>query len=120
MDALLYSKVLDLKASIEKDERIIALNKIEKEMEECDEVMELSYRKDMACMAFNDALKHFPKDSKEVREAQHALYEAKLNLDSHPLIEKYNKAYKDVKKIYALVNKALFEPFTKERGDLYD
>ena len=120
MDALLYSKVLKLKEAIEKDERIILLNQIEKEMEECDEVMKLSYKKDMACIAFNDALKHFSNDSKEVKDAQHDLYVAKLNLDNHPLIQKYNSLYKEVKKIYSLINKELFGPFIKEQGDLND
>lgn len=120
MDDALYLKVIQLKDCLEKDPRIIKLNNIEKEMSRCDELMKLSYRKDMACLAFNDALKHFAKNSKELKEAQVTLYEAKLNLDMHPLSKKYNQAYKEVKKLYALINKTLFEPFSKSEEDFSD
>ncbi len=120
MDASLYLKVIQLKETLEKDPRIINLNKIEKEMSQCEELMKLSYRKDMACLAFNDALKHFAKDSVELNKAQKALYDAKLNLDTHPLSKKYNQAYKEVKKLYGLINKTLFEPFVKSEDYFSD
>ena len=120
MEASLYLKVLDLKESLENDERIIRLNEIEKEMAESEELMKLSYKKDMACVAFSDALKHFSNNSEEVKKLQKSLYEAKYQLDIHPLTKKYNAAYKEAKALYSLINKALFSPFMKEEGEIRD
>ena len=39
------------------------------------------------------------------------LYEAKLNLDNHPLVKEYNEAYKEVRLLYEIINKELFNDF---------
>ena len=47
-----------LKEAINHDERIIHLNEVEKRMNECEEVMGLSYKKDMALDRYNEMLKY--------------------------------------------------------------
>lgn len=123
MEEKLYLSLLELKKNIDSDERIIYLNECENRLNSSEEVMLLSYKKDMACLQFNDALKHFAKDSKEVNDAQAILYEAKTNLDLHPLVVEYKKAYKEAMKLYEKINETLFSPFNinkENKGNIYD
>ena len=108
----IYSKANDLKERLNNDPRVILLNKLEKEMNENEEVMALAYKKDMACLKYSDVLKHFSEDSQEAKEALKELHEAKKNLDSHPLVKDYLKAYSEVRDLYASINEILFSNFT--------
>ena len=92
MNSSLLEKVNNLKLALDKDSRVILLNELDKKLNASEEVMKLSYKKDMALVKFEDALKHFGENSSEVKEAQKELYEAKKNLDLHPLVIEYNKA----------------------------
>lgn len=112
MTSSLIEKIDNLKIALSKDERIVRLNAIEEKMNKDEEVMKLAYQKDMALLDFEDALKHFPESSSEVKEAQNRLYKSKLSLDEHPLVKEYRLAYKEVQKIYSLINKELFGDFT--------
>lgn len=98
----------ELKELIENDERFIHLSKIEKEMENDEEVMALSYNKDLKETYLSDALKHFPHGSKEVKRAHLELYRASEKLDNHPKVKEYLKAYKEVEDLLNEVNKVLF------------
>ncbi len=97
-----------LKEAIENDERVILLNKLDKELNNDEEVMKLAYQKDMAVLDYEDSIKHFGDNSKETLEAQKKLYQAKLALDSHPLVKRYNEAYKEVRLMYKKINDSLF------------
>lgn len=120
MDEKLFSSLRKLKLSIDNDNRVVLLNKLEEEMSKNEEVMLLSYKKDMMCLKFEDALKIYPSESKEVREIQHMLYQAKLALDTHELVKKYNKAYCEVKKMYQEINNLIFKDFTKHKCGGFD
>ena len=111
MDDKLYESLVLLKEGIEKDPRVIRLNELDEKLNHNEEVMVLSYKKDTANTFYNDALKFFKEDSKEVKDAQKALYEAKLNLNNHPLVKEYNEAYKEVRLLYEMINKELFNDF---------
>ena len=108
----IYTKTSDLKEKLNNDPRVVLLNKLEKEMNENEEVMALAYKKDMACLKYSDALNHFSKDSEEVKEALKELHEAKKNLDNHPLVKEYLKAYVEVRDLYNEINEILFSDFT--------
>ena len=104
-----YIKVAyELKELLDKDERFVRLNKIEKEMEQNEEVMALSYNKDLKETYLSDALKHFPSGSKEVKHAHVELFRASEKLDSHPLVKEYLKSYKEVEEVLNKVNEILF------------
>ena len=100
-----------LKESLENDSRVLRLNELDKQINENEEIMKLAYKKDMALLSYEDSLKHFKEDSKEVKDAQKALYEAKLSLDKHPLVIEYNNAYKLVRELYNKINEVLFKKF---------
>ena len=108
----IYTKTSDLKEKLNNDSRVILLNKLEKEMNDNEEVMALAYKKDMAALKYSDALNHFSEDSEEVKDALKELHEAKKNLDNHPLVREYLKAYSEVRDLYAQVNEILFSDFS--------
>ena len=112
MEKDIYLKAENLKELLNKDPRIIKLNELEKKMNEDEEVMSLAYKKDMASVNYSDVLNHFKEKSKEAQKALKELHEAKLNLDNHPLVKEYMKAYKEVRELYEEINKILFANFT--------
>ena len=116
MNESLLAKVESLKSALEKDERVLLLNEVEERMNKDEEVMKLAYQKDMALLAFEDALKHFPESSQEVKDAQNRLYKSKLALDEHPLVIEYKQKYKAVRELYDQVNKELFFDFDSIHG----
>lgn len=108
MDEILNKKVLLLREALNKDKRIIALNNIEKEMNDSEDVMRLAYQKDMALDKYSDALKTFGENTKEAEKALKELASKKKELDLHPLVAKYNTAYKNVRLLYEQINNLLF------------
>ncbi len=69
------------------------LEELSTKMENDPEVIKLSLIFQNAQENYNFALKHFKEDSEEVKKAQKSLYEAKKNLDEHPLVKEYNAFY---------------------------
>ena len=108
----IYLKAEQLKKEISNDPRVIRLNELEKEMNDSEEVMALAYKKDMAAVNYSDILNHFSNESKEAQEALKVLHQAKLDLDNHPLVKKYLKAYKEVRELYGDINEILFSNFS--------
>ena len=104
----IYSLSYELKDLLSNDPRIILLNELEKKMNENEEVMRLAYQKDLAINDYSDALNHYQKDSKEVKEAQHNLHLKKEELDNHPLVRDYLKAYSEVRDLMFQINDILF------------
>ncbi len=111
MDKALYDSLNKLKASMEKDPRVLELNEVDKRLSLNEEVMKLSYKKDMALTSYEDACKHFGETSSEALAKQKELYLAKLELDNHPLVREYNEKYQAVRLMYDEVNKELFGDF---------
>ena len=104
----IYLLAGELKDLLDNDERIIRLNKLEKELNNNEEVMALSYQKDLAVSSYSDALNHFANDSKEIKQYQHELFLKKEALDNHPLVKEYLKAYSEVRDLYFQINEILF------------
>ncbi len=114
MDEKLMVQAYKLKDALENDERVLALSKAEKLMENDEDVMRLSYRFSLANDNYNETLRHFPLDSDEARKAQKELYEAKKNLDAHPLVSDYLKKYQQVRLMYEQVDKVIFNKFNNK------
>ena len=104
----IYLLAGELKDLLDKDERIIRLNKLENELNNNEEVMALSYQKDLAVSSYSDALNHFANNSEEIKKYQHDLFLKKEALDDHPLVKEYLKAYSEVRDLYFQVNEILF------------
>lgn len=104
----IYLLAGELKDLLDNDERLIRLNKLENELNNNEEVMALSYQKDLAVSAYSDALNHFANDSEEIKQYQHELFLKKEALDNHPLVKSYLKAYSEVRDLYFQINEILF------------
>lgn len=113
MDEELIKQAYALKELLDSDERVLKLNEAEKEMENSEGVMRLSYAYSVAQDEYNDALRHFKIESNEARELQKKLYEAKKSLDEHPLVQNYLKRYQDVRLMYNKIQNELFKPFNR-------
>jgi cell fate (sporulation/competence/biofilm development) regulator YlbF (YheA/YmcA/DUF963 family) len=104
----IYSLSYELKELLSQDERVVLLNKLEKEMNDNEEVMALAYQKDLAISNLSDAINHFGENSEEAKKAQHELFLKKEALDNHPLVRDYLKAYQEVRELYFNLNDLLF------------
>ena len=104
----IYLLAGELKDLLDNDERIIRLNKLENELNNNEEVMALSYQKDLAVSSYSDALNHFANNSPEIKKYQHDLFLKKEALDNHPLVKEYLKAYSEVRDLYFQINEILF------------
>ena len=90
MNESLANKLEELKNLIENDENVLKVKELDEKLNKSEEVMKLSYKKDMMIVEYENALKHFGENSEEIKQAQRNLYQAKLELDSHPLVKEYN------------------------------
>ena len=108
MDEKITELTYKLKEQLQNDPRIIALNESEKKMNESEEVMALSYRKDVALDHYNQLLKYYSDDSKVVVKAKQDLASAKKELESHPLVRDYLQKYQQVRLLFEQVNQSLF------------
>ena len=108
MDEKISELTYQLKEQLNNDPRIIALNASEKKMNESEEVMGLSYRKDVALDHYNEMLKYYSDNSPEVVKARQDLAKAKKELESHPLVREYLSNYQQVRLLFEQVNESLF------------
>ena len=111
MNQNLLEKAYEIKAEIESLPEVIELKRLDKLLNENEEVMKLCYKKDVAATKFEDAVRYFGKESDEAEQAQKALYQAKLELDQNELVKQYNEQYKKIRKIYDKINEEIFNPF---------
>lgn len=100
-----------LKEEIDSLPEIQELERLNKLLNDDEDVMRLCYKKDMCVTKYEDALRHFGDNSDETLRAQKALHQAKLELDENPLVKQYNEQYKKVRKIYDRINEEIFNPF---------
>ena len=111
MNALTENKLLELKEAIAADPRVKALEGLEKKLSQDEEVLSLSKAKDEAERKYNEVLRVFAAESSKAKEAQKALFAAKLALDEHPLVKEYNAAFVAVKDLYLMMDDILFSSF---------
>ena len=111
MNQNLLEKATSLKVEISALPEVKELERLNKFLNENEEVMKLAYRKDVAATKYEDALRFFGDNSNEALEARKVLYQAKLALDENELVKQYNEAYKKVRKIYDKINEEIFNPF---------
>ncbi|MDY0345113.1 MAG: YlbF family regulator [Bacilli bacterium] len=111
MNKTMLQKIENLKELLSNDERVLAMQLAEKQMEESEEVMKLAYQKDLAETSYNDALRHYGEQSKEVKESQKRLFIAKSELEKHHHVQAYLMAFREVRILYEEINEKLFVPF---------
>lgn len=111
MDSKILEKTYKLKESILQSKEYKKMIRLSSLMDENDEVIKLAYTLDILGTKYSDILKIYNKDSLEAQKVQKELYEAKKQIDNHPLVREYNKAYLKVKEMYDYINKNIFNKF---------
>ena len=114
MDEKIFYLTDELKKEMDSDPRFLRLQEIEEKMNNDEEVMRLAYQKDLKSDRYNDLLKIYDDKHPLVVSARKELVEAKTNLESHPLVKEYLKAYAEVKMLLYKVNDILFGDFKGE------
>jgi len=110
----IYELSYKLKQELENEPCFQELLLLEKQMENDDEVVKLTYQKDMALLYYNDALKVFDKNSEEIRPFLQRLSEAKNNLNSHKIVKLYLTKYKEVRELTNEINNILFSDLSSK------
>ena len=110
MNQSLLEKASKLKEEIDSLPEVQELERLNKLLNDDEDVMRLCYKKDMCVTKYEDALRHFGDNSDETLMAQKALHQAKLELDENALVKQYNEQYKKVRKIYDRINEEIFNP----------
>ena len=108
MDAKLIIELENLKDDIKNSNEYKEFLEAEKELENNEEVQVLSYKKEMAIVDYEDALKHFNEKSEEVKRAKMRLNEAITLLNSHEITIKYNKALTKLNILLSEIQKEIF------------
>ena len=111
MNEALYKELYELRDCIKNSADFHRLEELDKKLNEDEEVMKLAYQKEMAIVAYEDALNHYGKDSAELKKAQQNLAKCKLNLDNHPLVKEYYLALRKVREMDRKIDEELFAPF---------
>ncbi len=105
-------KVIDeLSVALKEDSRIKRLNELEEKLYEDPSLLELVKKKDALERDYEDTLSYSSYDSPEAITKQKALYEAKLELDSYPLVKEYNEIYVQVRDLYMQIDDIIFAPY---------
>ncbi|MBP5091118.1 MAG: YlbF family regulator [Bacilli bacterium] len=114
----LLEKLSEFAALLDSDPRLVALNEEEKVINGNEEVLSLSKELKKAEETFEDARSHYGEKGELTKQAQKALFAAKLSLDSHPEVKKYNEAYVQVKDLYLYIDDILFSDFRSKKDCL--
>ena len=115
MNEKVYNLARNLKEEMDKDPRFIRLKELDKKMSEDEEVMLLSYKKDLANNRYNDLLKIYNENDEVVLEARRELIQRKDELDSHPLVKEYLSALNEVRIVLFEMNRIIFDGFKEEQ-----
>ena len=105
---MLQKSLEELKKALDGDPRVIRLNELEKKLYDDSHLLELVKKKDDLERQYNSLLSYMDKDSEEAKAVEKALYEAKLEMDSHPLAKEYSEAFVEVRDIYMQIDDILF------------
>jgi len=114
MNARIISSIESLKKAIDVDPRILHLNEVEKQVSNNEEVKKLSASLKKIEEEYSFLLMHYGDKNEKTIAAHHSLYEAKLALDSHPLVKEYSSAYIAVRDLYMLIDDILFSPYRRK------
>lgn len=111
MEENVLQAINELKQAIINDPRIKRLNELDKKMYEDEEVIKAVKKKNDLENRYSSILSYKEANSDEAIAIQKALYQAKLELDSLPLVKEYNEAFVPIKDIYLMMDDLIFAPF---------
>ena len=112
----IYTKIDELSEILNSRECISKIKEIETKMENDPSVISLVMEFEKAQRDYSSSLNHYEEDSSEVLGYQKILYEKKLKLDSHPLVEEYYSLLKEVNEPLRYLEMKLLSQFKINKG----
>ncbi len=109
MDSHLSTLIEELNALIRSSEDFKRLNVLDEQLYMDAQLLALASAKNNILEDYNSAIRFNDEERKKLCEKQ--LYEIKLQIDTHPLVQEYNLAYKELQKITSDLNKEIFLNF---------
>lgn len=109
MNEELLNKIERLNSALKASKEYEELKEFETRLDSNDEVKILSYKKDVAISKYEDALRHYEKNSKEVLDASKEMSEAIFALNNHQVVKAYMEKYEAYNAIINEINKSLFD-----------
>ena len=111
MEDKIYFLAKEINEELTNHPDVILLNKLEKELNDSFEVYTLSNKKDDALEKYISNKEAYGENSPEAEKSMKELSSAKEELNNHPLVKQYLKAYADVRDLYLQINEVLFSNF---------
>lgn len=111
MDEPLLNLVLEIKQLIKNCSLDRELKEAESCMENDEEVILLTSKKDFALERYNNALSYLKKDDPELENIRLDFVDAKTKLYEHPKVKKYNDIYGQLRRLYYEINQIIFDGF---------
>lgn len=108
MDLELYQNLETLKKLIKVSKEYKELEESENELNSIDIIKVLSYKKDIAILEYEDAVKYFGKNSKEAFKCRKKLKIAINELNNHPVVIEYKEKYEILNSMLLEINSELF------------
>lgn len=114
MEEEIFESLSQLRDALNNDERIKKLNELEEKMYQNEEIIALAKRKNALEDEYGLVLSYTDINSDEAKKIQKALYEAKLQLDSQPLVKEYNESFIKIRDLYMQIDDIIFGPFREK------
>lgn len=89
MDEKILEEVISLASELKNRDEVIQIKNIQILMRENQDVLRLVNDFNLAQSEYNSCLNHFDFESEEAKKVQKVLFDAKMKLDSHPLVKEY-------------------------------
>jgi cell fate (sporulation/competence/biofilm development) regulator YlbF (YheA/YmcA/DUF963 family) len=110
-----YAEIITLaqnvKDDLESDERVLKLNELDKALNQNQTLLLLTETYQRAQNNYQSMWESFGDDSPQLLRARSELHQVKIQVDSHPLVRDYLKAYGLVRVLYTQIQQRIFAPF---------
>lgn len=111
----IYQEIEQIAKLLLDREEVKLLKEVEKKMENDEEVIRLSMIKSTYESEYSSILNYSSPSSSEAKAALKKLYEAKLNLDNHPLVKQYYDLFRKVNEPLHYLEFNLLHKFTTSK-----
>jgi hypothetical protein len=109
--AELITLARDLKETLEQDQRVVLLNQLDHLLNQNQTLLALSETYQRAQANYQSMWESYGDESPHLLRARAELHQVKVQVDSHPLVRDYLKAYGQVREIYQTIQQKIFTPF---------
>lgn len=109
--AELITLARELKEILEQEQKVVLLNQLDLLLTQNQPLLILSESYQRAQANYQSMWESYGDDSPHVLRARSELHQVKIQVDSHPLVRDYLKAYGQVREIYQLIQQKIFTPF---------